>query len=112
MKIYKSYGSKERLLEMFQNMRVLNENEIDKVNYKMLFDALIKNTEIIKDKILDDIAYRTDDFIKNNIVSIEELSDLYKSNIIQNLDGFPIIDNSDYLNYNIFINKVKEALNR
>ena len=112
MKIFKQYGSKERLLEIFQKVNSLNENEIDRVNYKTLFDALIRNTKIIKDKTLDDIAYRTDDFIKNNIINIEELSDLYKNDIIQNLDGFPIIDNSDYLNYYTFITKVKEALNR
>jgi len=112
MKIYKSYGSKERLLEMFQNMQILNENQIDNINYKQLYNVLVNNTKIIKDKSLDDIAYRTDDLIKNNIIDINNLSNLYDHNIIQNLNGFPIIDNNEYLDYNNFLIKINEILNK
>lgn len=112
MKIYKQYGSKEKLLEMFQNMKILNENEINKINYRELFNILNKNTKIIKNKSLDDFAYRVDDLYKNNIITMEDLSDLYDHNVIQNLDGFPIIDNIEYLDYNNFISKLKEILNR
>lgn len=79
------------------------------IDWQMIFDCLIQNTKIIKDKTESGITYNTSDFTDDDgMLSYESLKHLENHDLIYIFDGLPIIDEPKYLDYQSFYNKAKE----
>lgn len=85
------------------------QNVFANIDWETFYKFLVRNTKIIKDKEDIGIAYNVGDFTDDDgMLSHESLKHLEDHDLIYIFDGFPIIDNPEYLDYQSFYNKAKE----
>lgn len=73
------------------------------IDWEMLHETLVMNTQILKDKTSSNISYNVGDLTDHDgMLSYDELKLLEEGDLIYIFDGTPIIDDEAYLNYETF----------
>ena len=83
------------------------------IDWEMLFDSIKSNTEILKDKSRTGNTFNVGDFVDpgdyDGLLTGDELKLLEDAGLIYIWDGFPIIDEDKYLDFNAFREGAKNA---
>lgn len=88
-----------------------NESEINDIDWKEVHYLISDNTEEAKNKNWNACTTANDLTEADSYLTIDDFTQLENHDIVYNWDGIPIFDNEEYLNYNVFLEKIKKIWN-
>ena len=79
----------------------------DYVDWQVIHEILLENTNILKNKISSQATFGARDFYDDQYLTKEELGILMHDDLIYLWDGVPIIDDERFLDFDAFYNEAK-----